>query len=459
MKKNIFTIYFLSAIIMTVSAQNQFPSPRYGASVVEFQVDSTTQAWAQFLLFGKTALPQNPFEEAIFFKSTNDSPEEFTSIVPNWDSILFSYGQTALNFNNEYIVIVGGIRTDSLGNQSSNSNALMYDVANGTIIYGNLEPFPSKGFMAHSDIGQGKIFFNGGYLLLNGLKVSYSHTFVLDLNSMTFTTKQSCPKELSGHKAISDTVNHKTYLFGGIDNNGNNNFECYEYNTQTNSWGFGPSIQNYPQNEWSAFAASGSTLNPNETFIAGGQKYSTTKSTNSITFSSNLYTIKVNNGNLTAKLITNNLPPMIGAAGWCSLDSNNDTVFYFFGGINSITTTGDTTITNNFYRYNQTTSQFQQYDTTQQTWGGILSSINETAFKASVELTVFPNPTTDKVNFALQTNETIKDIKIFNQNGQLIQQISNPKETQIDFTNKTFGLYFIRIETETNYYLGKVIKQ
>ena len=137
MKKNIFTIYFLSAIIMTVSAQNQFPSPRYGASVVEFQVDSTTQAWAQFLLFGKTALPQNPFEEAIFFKSTNDSPEEFTSIVPNWDSILFSYGQTALNFNNEYIVIVGGIRTDSLGNQSSNSNALMYDVAKGTIIYGN----------------------------------------------------------------------------------------------------------------------------------------------------------------------------------------------------------------------------------------------------------------------------------------------------------------------------------
>jgi hypothetical protein len=63
------------------------------------------------------------------------------------------------------------------------------------------------------------------------------------------------------------------------------------------------------------------------------------------------------------------------------------------------------------------------------------------------------------VNFALQTNETIKDIKIFNQNGQLIQQISNPTETQIDFTNKTFGLYFIRIETETNYYLGKVIKK
>ncbi len=459
MKNTILTIGILSVMTLTVSAQNQIPSPRYGASVVEFEVDSATQAWAHFLLFGKTELSQNPFEEAIFFKATNESTGEFTSITPNWDSTFFSYGQTALNFNNEYIVIVGGVRTDSIGNQSSNSNALIYDVANETIIYGNLEPFPSKGFMAHSDIGQGKIFFNGGYMILNGLKVSYSHTFVLDMNTMTFTTKQSCPKELSGHKAISDTVNHKTYLFGGLDNNGNNNFECYEYNHQNNSWGFGPSIQNYPQNEWTAFGATGSTLNPNEIFIAGGQKYSPNKSTNSISFSTNIYTIKVNNGNLTAHLITNNLPPMIGAAAWCSLESNNDTVFYFFGGINSITTTGDTTITNNFYRFNQTTSQIQQYDTTQQTWGGIVSSINDAEFKTSVELTVFPNPTTDKVSFALQTKETIKNIKIFNQNGQLIQQISNPTETQINFTHKTSGLYFIRIDTEKNYYLGKVIKQ
>jgi len=63
------------------------------------------------------------------------------------------------------------------------------------------------------------------------------------------------------------------------------------------------------------------------------------------------------------------------------------------------------------------------------------------------------------VRLELQTNDKIKTIKIFNQNGQLIQQINKPTETQIDFTNKTVGLYFIRIETENNYYLGKVIKQ
>jgi uncharacterized membrane protein len=60
-KNTILTIGILSIMTLTALAQNHFPSPRYGASVVEFEVDSATQAWAQFLLFGETALSSKSF--------------------------------------------------------------------------------------------------------------------------------------------------------------------------------------------------------------------------------------------------------------------------------------------------------------------------------------------------------------------------------------------------------------
>ena len=457
MKKNIFTIYFLSAIIMTVSAQNEIPSPRYGAATIRYN-DTAVYIYGGVIQEASKSNNQQLTSELWHYDPSNCT---FKKVVTTGDELPQSQGGTpVVNLQTGRIHYIGGHRT-------AGDNALYsFDVyAYSSLKHGN-QPFSQRKGMSQG-------YITGCNWVVSGGKCADGtvSSAVYEFNTLmeTFNQLPDIPQgtALYGHTTITDTANNKAYIFGGLNGSGNNNFSCYEYNHQTNSWGFGPSIQNYPPNVWTAFAANiqpinaYTTVNPNidEIFIAGGQQYSAKKSTNSITFSTNLYSIKVNNGNLTAHLITNNLPPMIGAAGWCSLDSNNDTVFYFFGGINSITTTGDTTITNNFYRYNQTTSQFQQYDTTQQTWGGILSSINETAFKASVELTVFPNPTTDKVNFALQTNETIKDIKIFNQNGQLIQQISNPKETQIDFTNKTFGLYFIRIETETNYYLGKVIKK
>jgi len=449
MKKNIFTIYFLSAIIMTVSAQNQFPSPRYGTATIRYN-DTAVYIYGGVIQETSKSGNQQLTSELWHY---NPSDCTFKKVVPSGDELPGMYACSPVyDPQTGKIYFLGGLRT------AADNAFYSFDLQAFQVSKKTQQPYSQRSGMSGEYIGSGKFLFSGGRLA-NG--TASSAAYVFNAAQLTITQIADIPQgtALYGHNTITDTVNNKAYIFGGLNGSGNNNFSCYEYNHQTNSWGFGPSIQNYPQNEWTAFGASGRTLIPTEIFIAGGQIYSTTKSTNSITFSSNLYTIKVNNGNLTAQLITDNLPPMIGAAGWCSLDSNNDTLFYFFGGINSITTFGDTTITNNFYRYNQSTSQLQQYDTTLLAWGPIISSINETDFETSVELTVFPNPTTDKVNFALQTNETIKDIKIFNQNGQLIQQISNPTKTQIDFTNKTFGLYFIRIETETNYYLGKVIKK
>jgi hypothetical protein len=457
MKQTFFTISILTILSLSVLAQNQIPSPRYGASVVdvEYEVDSVTQAWAHYLLFGDVNYTENPFAGMPSFYAFTHY-ETYTEVEPlaiNWDSIFFSSGQIALNFNNEYIVLIGGNRTDANGNPSSNNRTMLYHIATGSMYDGALEPFPSVGFMAYCDMGQGKIFFNGG----EGHFYDGPHTWVLDMNTMTYLTKQNCPKALSGHKAISDTTNHKVYLFGGIDDQGNNNFECYEYNTQNNSWGFGPSIQNYPANEWTGYAASGNTLNPNEIFLAGGQKYDPNKSTNSIAFSSNLYTIKLVNGNMVATLITNTIPPMIGGVGWVSLENTNDTVFYMFGGINSISSTGDTTFTNNFYRYNQTTQQIQQYDTLQQTWGGILS-INEAEFDKNINLQIYPNPATSEISLVIPNNESIVSIKIYNQNGQLVKQIFKPNAEKINISDLKAGLYFIRTDTDTNRYLSKMIK-
>ena len=449
MKNTILTICILSVMTLTALAQNQFPSPRYGTTTVKYN-DTSIYIYGGVIQEASKSISQQLTNEVWYYNASNCT---FTKVNPLGDELPGMYACSPVyDPQTGKIYFLGGLRT-AADNAFYSFDPQAFQVSKKT-----QQPYSQRSGMSGEFIGSGKFLFSGGRLA-NG--TASSAAYVFNAAQLTITQIADIPQgtALYGHNTISDTVNNKAYIFGGLNGSGNNNFSCYEYNTQTNSWGFGPSIQNYPQNEWTAYAGYGSTLTPNEIFIAGGQKYSTAKSTNSIAFSTNLYTITVNNGNLTAQLITNNLPPMIGGSAWCSLGSNDDTVFYFFGGINSITTTGDTTITNNFYRFNQTTSQIQQYDTTQQTWGGIVSSINDAEFKTSVELTVFPNPTTDKVSFALQTKETIKNIKIFNQNGQLIQQISNPTETQINFTHKTSGLYFIRIDTEKNYYLGKVIKQ
>lgn len=73
--------------------------------------------------------------------------------------------------------------------------------------------------------------------------------------------------------------------------------------------------------------------------------------------------------------------------------------------------------------------------------------------------TFFPNPVNDKIKFTIPTNEIAITVNIFNENGQLIEQISNPENNEINFSDKRSGLYFIRLVTQTNHYLMKIIKQ
>ncbi len=454
MKQIISTISFLTILSLSVLAQNQIPSPRYGTAVVHY---NDTAVYIYGGVVQNNSKSNNTTTTNDLYQY-NPSDCTFKKIVPSGDELpLVNRASPIYDPRTKRIHFMGGLRT-----VADNAFYSFDPQAYQTVKKGQ-QPFSQRGGMSCAYRGSHTWLLSGGQLA-DGTPAEQCMS--LCNNRIIYTKGGYSTRYCTfGHTSISDTLNNKVYIFGGLNGSGTNNFSCYQYNTQTNSWDFGPSIQNYPVNEWVAGAANiqpvncYNTINPSEIFLAGGQKYSTTKSTSSVAFSSNLYQIKIFNGNMIATLLSNNIPPIIDGVGWMTVENTNDTVFYMFGGINSISSTGDTTFTNNFYRYNHTTNQIQQYDTTQQVWGSLGTSINETEFKSSIELKIYPNPTNDKVKFDLQTNEKIKTIKIYNNSGLLIQQITNPTETEINFTNTTSGLYFIRIETEKKHYLGKVIKE
>ena len=448
MKHKISTIWLLTILSLSALSQNQLPSPRYGASSCKYN-DSTV------LIFGGVIQESS---------KTNNAPSNdlykynfntitFTKIIPSGDELPAACGAyMAYDHNTEKMIVLGGLRTTA-DNAFYSFDPQAFQVSKKT-----QQPYSQRRNMSAGYAGASKWLVSGGQLA-DG--TASSAVYEYNASTGTFTQKSDIPQgtALYGHTSISDTANNSWYIFGGLNASGTNNFSCYKFNTQTNSWDFGPNIQNYPQNDWSAFAATGRTLLDNEMFIIGGQKYSTKKSTSSIAFSSNIYTIKLVNGNLVATLVSNNIPPMIDGVAWCSLETNNDTVFYMFGGINSISSTGDTTFTNNFYRYNQTTQQIQQYDTTQQTWGGIISSINETDFSQNINLQIYPNPATKEIKITIPNNEPIESINIYNQNGQLVKQITKPNKTNINVSDLNTGLYFIRTDSKAKRYLSKMIKE
>ena len=456
MKRPILFLGLLTIISLSVLAQNQLPSPRYGAAVVHYNDTAV-------YIYGGVAEDNSKTNEPSLSNELwhyNPSDNTWKRVEPSGDELFHvSRCGAVVNQQSGKLYYFGGLRT-------TGDNAFYcFDPHTYQVAKKAQQPFSQRGGMSGAYRGSHTWLLSGGQLA-DGTASGAVYEF--NTTTEVFTQKADIPQgtALHGHTTIADTANHKVYIFGGLNGSGTNNFSCYEFSVSTNSWGFGPSIQNYPANEWVACAANiqpvncyNTTINTSEIFLAGGQKYSTTKSTNSVAFSSNLYQIKIVNGNMVATLLSNNIPPLIGGVGWVTLENTNDTVFYMFGGINSISSSGDTTFTNNFYRYNQTTQQIQQYDTTQQAWGGIINSINEPDFSQNINLQIYPNPATSEISLAIPNNESIVSIKIYNQNGQLVKQIFKPNAEKINISDLKTNIYFIRTDTDTNRYLSKMIKE
>ncbi|WP_417866985.1 T9SS type A sorting domain-containing protein [Xanthomarina gelatinilytica] len=68
---------------------------------------------------------------------------------------------------------------------------------------------------------------------------------------------------------------------------------------------------------------------------------------------------------------------------------------------------------------------------------------------------LYPNPATDVVN--IKTNQTIKNVRVFNVNGQKVLEIAN--QSQINISNLPTGMYFLSINTNQSNQTIKILKQ
>lgn len=73
----------------------------------------------------------------------------------------------------------------------------------------------------------------------------------------------------------------------------------------------------------------------------------------------------------------------------------------------------------------------------------------------SNSIKLYPNPATDIVN--IKTNQTIKNVTVFNVNGQKVLDIAN--QSQINISNLPTGMYFLNINTNQSNQTIKILKQ
>lgn len=74
---------------------------------------------------------------------------------------------------------------------------------------------------------------------------------------------------------------------------------------------------------------------------------------------------------------------------------------------------------------------------------------------ADGEITVFPNPTTEKLNVQIK-NQNIENIELYNSLGEFIDTYDS---STFSIANLSNGVYWIRIYSNDTYYTRKIIKK
>lgn len=88
----------------------------------------------------------------------------------------------------------------------------------------------------------------------------------------------------------------------------------------------------------------------------------------------------------------------------------------------------------------------------------VFESLGDKDFEIDKSIALYPNPTKGDVN--ISSDNVIKSIELFDVQGRLLQtSIENNNTTKLDVSNKTNGLYFIRITTEKGAKVEKLIKE
>lgn len=79
-------------------------------------------------------------------------------------------------------------------------------------------------------------------------------------------------------------------------------------------------------------------------------------------------------------------------------------------------------------------------------------------FERDSSIKIHPNPTKDLVK--IQSKNTIKSIALFDVQGRMLQSlVENKKETAIDLSQQSRGIYFLKITTEKGSKIEKLIKE
>lgn len=434
-------LFSISVMLLALNLLAQdYPSQRYGHSVAYNTADSC------YYIFGgntQLALKSNKAFDPCVYKY-NPKQLVFQKVCPQGSPNVSEH--KAIYYNGKMIVLGG---TKSVASETP-----VYDPTNQ--IWENIQylygPDARKNAAGAVILGN-YIYYMGGKNFDNSVS---NEVWKFDLTNNTFTLLSSMPQGgRYGHEVVAH--NGMLLVFGGRNDNGDQS-QMFSFNPSNESWDFFDPVGMPPSPR--SFFDEG--VLPNEMWMAGGETSSTlksAKSTNSITLLTDIWKLDLSQNPARWIKKSQNFIPVSQAVGWISVE-NNDTLFYTFGGISQITTAGDTTFTNNFYRYNITDNITQQYYEDLQNWGGIITSINESEFKTSVELSVFPNPAVEQISVSLQTNEPIRSVKIYNQNGRLVQLINSKANIEtINISKLIGGIYFLRIDTDKNFYLGKLIKK
>lgn len=76
----------------------------------------------------------------------------------------------------------------------------------------------------------------------------------------------------------------------------------------------------------------------------------------------------------------------------------------------------------------------------------------------STDLRVFPNPVRDVITVSI--SESINQVSVYNSSGQLVKQIreSNGGVLQIDLQHVESGMYVLKVETDSNTFIERIIK-
>jgi uncharacterized repeat protein (TIGR01451 family) len=88
----------------------------------------------------------------------------------------------------------------------------------------------------------------------------------------------------------------------------------------------------------------------------------------------------------------------------------------------------------------------------------IFQALSNPDFEQDQSISVYPNPTKDKVN--VSGDFTLQSVQLYDVQGRLLQtQLANDNQTIIDISVHSNGVYFIKVTSDKGIKVGKIVKE